>query len=380
MRSSSPEPELSLRELQLLEAPGSLIEISPRWRLAGREDYLILLDPRGPTEVVSDAVAVAALKRLVPGPQAVADVVELTTASAGVPQLQVVREIRALLARRLLRVRLPSGTAAAALDGQDALRFSCQLAYFRDFERPGADAAELQRRLIGSSATIIGLGGLGGLCAQMLLAAGVRRLTLVDGDQVALSNLPRQFFFRENDVGSLKTQALARALKRQDSRARVRRVDRFVASEEDASSVVGGAGIVLLCADSPAVRIHAWVGEACLSMKVPYLAMAGPWVGPLFVPSHSPCYMCQSRFNARELSDAALHLANFLDQPQPTVRPAFAPGPALAASLLATAAIEYLAGISPLRLANKRIFVDVHGNRRVVEVPRYLDCSRCAGM
>ena len=56
---------------------------------------------------------------------------------------------------------------------------------------------------------IIGLGGLGCPASLALAQAGVRRLTLVDGDRVELSNLPRQPWYRTADVGRSKAVVAA---------------------------------------------------------------------------------------------------------------------------------------------------------------------------
>ncbi|WP_150102229.1 HesA/MoeB/ThiF family protein [Shewanella pealeana] len=55
-----------------------------------------------------------------------------------------------------------------------------------------------------SHVVIIGVGGLGNLVAQQLAAAGVGHITLVDGDRVELSNLPRQLLFDDSDIGNNK--------------------------------------------------------------------------------------------------------------------------------------------------------------------------------
>ncbi|NCC49838.1 MAG: sulfur carrier protein ThiS adenylyltransferase ThiF [Spartobacteria bacterium] len=60
---------------------------------------------------------------------------------------------------------------------------------------------------------IAGCGGLGSNVAVMLARAGVGRLALVDDDAVALSNLNRQHFFRD-DIGKRKVDALAAHLRR----------------------------------------------------------------------------------------------------------------------------------------------------------------------
>jgi molybdopterin-synthase adenylyltransferase len=63
------------------------------------------------------------------------------------------------------------------------------------------------------SALIIGMGGLGCPVSLALAHAGVGRLTLVDKDSVELSNLPRQPFYRTEDVGRPKAVVAATRLK-----------------------------------------------------------------------------------------------------------------------------------------------------------------------
>ncbi len=72
---------------------------------------------------------------------------------------------------------------------------------------------EGQRKLKGSSALIIGTGGLGSPTALYLAAAGVGRIGLVDYDVVDSSNLQRQVIHGNSTVGKLKVEsARARVL------------------------------------------------------------------------------------------------------------------------------------------------------------------------
>jgi sulfur carrier protein ThiS adenylyltransferase len=67
--------------------------------------------------------------------------------------------------------------------------------------------AEVRKRLIEFRIGIAGCGGLGSNCAVALSRVGIGRLILVDFDVVELSNLNRQYYFRDQ-IGLLKTEAL----------------------------------------------------------------------------------------------------------------------------------------------------------------------------
>jgi sulfur-carrier protein adenylyltransferase/sulfurtransferase len=66
---------------------------------------------------------------------------------------------------------------------------------------------EGQRKLKGSSALVIGTGGLGSPAALYLAAAGIGRLGLVDYDVVDSSNLQRQVIHGTSTIGKLKVES-----------------------------------------------------------------------------------------------------------------------------------------------------------------------------
>lgn len=63
-----------------------------------------------------------------------------------------------------------------------------------------------QQRLQKATVMIAGLGGLGGLSAFYMAAAGIGRLMIVDNDQVALHNLNRQLLYTTADIGEWKAE------------------------------------------------------------------------------------------------------------------------------------------------------------------------------
>ena len=69
-------------------------------------------------------------------------------------------------------------------------------------------------RLARSHVAVLGLGGVGGWCAEALCRSGVGALTLADQDTVSVSNLNRQNAALWSTVGMEKAQATALRLYR----------------------------------------------------------------------------------------------------------------------------------------------------------------------
>ncbi|MGB5354300.1 MAG: ThiF family adenylyltransferase [Woeseia sp.] len=94
--------------------------------------------------------------------------------------------------------------------------------YHRQMLLPGFGEAG-QRRLLGSTALILGCGALGTVVCDMLARAGVGHLVIVDRDFIELSNLQRQVLFDEQDVADAipKAEAAKRKISRINSEVRV---------------------------------------------------------------------------------------------------------------------------------------------------------------
>ena len=56
---------------------------------------------------------------------------------------------------------------------------------------------------------VVGLGGVGGICAEMIARAGVGSMTIVDADTVDLSNTNRQIPALHSTAGKLKAEVMA---------------------------------------------------------------------------------------------------------------------------------------------------------------------------
>lgn len=77
--------------------------------------------------------------------------------------------------------------------------------FSRTIQLLGEETFQILRR---SSVMVLGVGGVGSHCIEALARSGVGKLTLVDGDQVALSNINRQSIAFHSTVGRDKTEVM----------------------------------------------------------------------------------------------------------------------------------------------------------------------------
>lgn len=71
---------------------------------------------------------------------------------------------------------------------------------------------EAMERLAGASAIVLGIGGVGSWTAESLVRTGIGRITIVDPDEIAVTNINRQVMATTSTVGVQKADILAERL------------------------------------------------------------------------------------------------------------------------------------------------------------------------
>ena len=151
-----------------------------------------------------------------------------------------------------------------------------------------------QLRLKAAAVVVIGAGGLGSPCLQYLAAAGVGRLTVVDDDAVALSNLQRQVLHGTADVGRAKTDSAAEAVARLNPHVVVM-CKAVCLDAGNAVELLAGHDVVADGSDSFATRLA--VADVAQRLRIPLVSAAvGPFDGQLATfrgwEAGMPCYRC----------------------------------------------------------------------------------------
>ncbi len=69
-----------------------------------------------------------------------------------------------------------------------------------------------QKKISAGIVAIVGLGGTGGIAAELFARAGVASLVLIDDDTVSLTNIQRQIEYVETDIGKGKAETLKKRI------------------------------------------------------------------------------------------------------------------------------------------------------------------------
>lgn len=110
--------------------------------------------------------------------------------------------------------------------------------------------ADEQLRLASAHVLVAGLGGVGSYCAEALARAGVGRLTLIDHDVVAASNINRQLPALLSTVGQSKAELMAARIRDINPDCELTALREFLVPETVADVVPGDADFVVDCIDS----------------------------------------------------------------------------------------------------------------------------------
>ena len=153
---------------------------------------------------------------------------------------------------------------------------------------------EGQQRLLDAHALVIGAGGLGSPAALYLASGGIGHITLVDDDEVDLTNLQRQVMHTSARIGQPKVESGREAMLAINPEIAVTAIRERVGGER-LRELVRAATVVLDCTDNFATR-HA-INRACVAEGKPLVSGAAiRFDAQLAVfdtrSPEAPCYAC----------------------------------------------------------------------------------------
>lgn len=253
-----------------------------------------------------------------------------------------------------MRAALPSQAPGLPDDDIDRERYARQLV----LDGWGEDQ---QGRLHDASVLVVGAGALGSPVATYLVGAGIGRLGILDGDQVALSNLHRQHLHWTPQVGRPKVHSAVEKLQVLNPEVMVEpyqvRLD-----EDNAEGLVLGHDLVVDCSDNFETRYL--LNAACCEsgtwlVEGGVLGMSGMVMS--IRPGSSACYRCVFPTPPTDCAGAGV----------------LGPVPGVVGSLMALEAMKLLAGLDGA-LLDAFLQVDLAtGDFLRVATARRPDCPDC---
>jgi hypothetical protein len=216
----------------------------------------------------------------------------------------------------------------------------------RDYFESALDS--VQAGLAACSFVLVGCGGIGCEVARHLTASGAGKITLIDFDKIALSNLNRQYLFTLDDIGKPKVDVARAALLEAAQGTEILAVTARIQTVHDLETLgLEPATAVLCCADTPRDIIgnvvhryarsqRSWFGICGVGV------LSGFW-GPILSPDSATVYQdILTLQGEQELLPAATE-----------VRASFGPTNSLIAAAFTRDVVHALLGDRPSSLGHR---------------------------
>ncbi|MGB6065093.1 MAG: HesA/MoeB/ThiF family protein [Desulfomonilaceae bacterium] len=234
--------------------------------------------------------------------------------------------------------------------------------YARQMVLPGF-GLEGQQRLSRSRVLLLGAGGLGSVCSQYLVRAGVGRLMIIDRGKVDLPDLNRQLLYTTEDVGKPKALVAEQLLRNINSE--VETVGIYEEIDQDSlREYVGEADIVIDALDNFPARLAAnrecW-RQGKLLVHGGVLGLRG--IATVVAPGKGPCLQCI--YEAHDLT------------PPESPFPVLGPTPGVIGCIQAMETLNILVGAAPSLVGRLILFNGESMNFSYRKVNQNSDCPVC---
>ena len=119
---------------------------------------------------------------------------------------------------------------------------------------------------------LMGLGGVGSYAAEALARAGVGKMTIVDNDDVAVSNLNRQLPALTSTVGRAKTDVMAERMMQIAPDLQLHAVNAFYLPETPVP-IPEDCSVVVDAIDTTSAKLH--LAQTCMERGIPMVSCMG---------------------------------------------------------------------------------------------------------
>ena len=217
-----------------------------------------------------------------------------------------------------------------------------------------------QEKLKNARVFVAGAGGLGSPIAIYLAAAGVGHIRIVDNDTVDLSNLNRQIFHWDKDIGRLKVDSALEKLSGLNPTVNVEALSETITGE-NATQLSRGCDIIVDAMDNLPTRYH--LNQAAIALNIPFFhgAVYGfEGRAMTVIPGESACFRCL-----------------YSGSPPQEKFPVLGTAPAMIASIQVTEVVKYIVGAGSSLAGRLLVYDGLEMSFDKFSIERNPECDHC---
>lgn len=223
-----------------------------------------------------------------------------------------------------------------------------------------------QEALLNAKVAMIGAGGLGCPTALYLAASGLGSLTLIDNDEISMTNLARQILYSSNQLGEYKVDVAKERLGHINSDCKVTPVCERL-NRDNARFLLADCDLIIDASDNFDTRYY--LNEISLVLRKPLLSGAVVHYGGQVILLHpekdsgNPCYQCLYPVRPEHHEVPACLDSGVLS-----------PVTGVIGSLMATEAIKYLSSSGITEYNKITMYNALDNSFSKIKIPRQPNC------
>ena len=204
---------------------------------------------------------------------------------------------------------------------------------------------------------LLGLGGVGSYAAEALARGGVGKMTIVDNDDVAVSNLNRQLPALSSTIGRMKTDVVAERLRDLAPDLELTAVNAFYLPETPVE-IPEDCTLVVDAIDTTSAKLH--LAQICKERNIPLISCMG--MGNRMDPTQirigdiyetSGCPLC--RVMRHELRKRGISQLRCVYSVEPALSPNHGPDAETKGTRPAPGSVSFVPSVAGLYLAYEAI-------------------------
>jgi len=148
-----------------------------------------------------------------------------------------------------------------------------------------------QKKISAGIVAIVGLGGTGGIAAELFARAGVGGLVIIDDDTISLTNIQRQIEYVEADVGKGKAETLKKRISAINHNVNVEAINERITGEN--AYIMGNPSMIFDGTDNFSAR--SVINKYAVKNSIPWImTAANETFGTVkaIVPHETSCTAC----------------------------------------------------------------------------------------